>query len=517
MRAQGALEYLIIIAAVLGISAVVVLFVGGAFIGSSGGADLSKCRLAAANCKKDMAMGLSATCPTCDIACKDASGKDLLSGTPGCGTACEQCKLGVTVGAGSGQTIGAKGYWSMDDSKGIIVSDGSGNGNTGTYVGETFNDGTLTNNPQRTIGKYGSGLKFNGANTYVAVADSPSLRSNDFTIMAWFNATTTSGVILGKEFGTITDDSRVIWFEGANKLSAHTSTIGAAYDGYVTVTGIQTNQWYHVAFVKEGTTTRFYIDGSLVMTGSTASATVNYDSSLLFIGADDNDNNEIGDEVFNGVIDSVRIFNRALTAVEIQAENSSSRSVVRPVGAWEFEEGATQFANDTHIWVAGSKGTALSFDGVDDYVNVGNNANLQITNQITISAWVKISTANTYIVVDKFASSNPNANKGYSLTIFNGNIRFSTGNGISDDYDDTVSIADGNWHHAAVTYNGTHKAIYRDGNRVQIKAWTADIIDCGKALQIGKRSDLATYLLNGAVDEVRVFNRALSETEIRGL
>jgi len=99
MRAQGALEYLIIIAAVLGIAAVVVLFVGGAFIGSSGGADISKCRLAASNCAKDMAMGISTTCNYCDSACASATtnpcsqpeaAKGVSKGAIGC------CKQGKT-------------------------------------------------------------------------------------------------------------------------------------------------------------------------------------------------------------------------------------------------------------------------------------------------------------------------------------------------------------------------------------------------------------------------------------
>jgi hypothetical protein len=93
-RAQGALEYLIIIAAVLGISAVVVLFVSGAFTSSTAGADISKCRLAAANCQKDLALGVGTSCNYCTGACTDSGGRDVIDGTQGKGYACIKCNQG---------------------------------------------------------------------------------------------------------------------------------------------------------------------------------------------------------------------------------------------------------------------------------------------------------------------------------------------------------------------------------------------------------------------------------------
>ncbi len=94
MRAQGALEYLIIIAAVLGISAVTVMFITGTFSSTASGADISSCRLAAANCQKDLSLGVSTSCNYCTKACTDASGSDVMDGSPGEGLACELCKSG---------------------------------------------------------------------------------------------------------------------------------------------------------------------------------------------------------------------------------------------------------------------------------------------------------------------------------------------------------------------------------------------------------------------------------------
>ena len=84
-KAQGALEYLIIIAAVLAIAAIVVLFLTGAFTGASGGGDLAKCRLAASTCANNMGTGVYASNLSCVNpclgACGDSRGYDVVTQT----------------------------------------------------------------------------------------------------------------------------------------------------------------------------------------------------------------------------------------------------------------------------------------------------------------------------------------------------------------------------------------------------------------------------------------------------
>ncbi len=300
MRGQGALEYLIIIAAVLGISAVVVLFVSGAFTSSTAGADIAKCRLAAANCQRDITLGLGTSCTYCETSCEDPSGNDLLDKSPYCGLACQQCQLGLSSSS-SLSSLGLVAFWKFDEGSGTTAYDSSGNGN----------NGILTNGPVFTAGRSGNGLRFDGLNDYVIVADSPSLRPNNFTIEAWIMPPAFVGHVLGKEYGSTSDNSYVVWISAANVLSAHSSP-----GGFVSYPTLQLNSWYHVAYVKDGTAVRFYINGTQV-TSTTMSLIVNYDASNLFIGADDNDNNEIGDGTFNGIIDEVRIYNRALQSAEI--------------------------------------------------------------------------------------------------------------------------------------------------------------------------------------------------------
>lgn len=178
MNGQGALEYLIIIAAVLGISAVVVVFVTGAFTGSSGGADVSKCRLAAANCQKDMATGLSTSCTQCTGACIDSGGKDVIDGTVGEGYACVKCKQGnaaaiqkgvkLTVGLVNdslclcGWTVSNCAAWWKEQ----LIAKGFNVESIGTSV---IQDVNLMKNYRAIVNPYGEWYLDYGADQYAAL------------------------------------------------------------------------------------------------------------------------------------------------------------------------------------------------------------------------------------------------------------------------------------------------------------------------------------------------------------
>ena len=155
------------------------------------------------------------------------------------------------------------------------------------------------------------------------------------------------------------------------------------------------------------------------------------------------------------------------------------------------------------------------FDGVDDYVDCGNNASLDITNAITISAWVKTSMASAtyganlvrkggaayFLSLGDGVASSPKVT-GYLY--INGDWRSLKG---------TTAVNDGNWHNALFTYDGSYLRVYRDG-----------VIDATPLLYVGSINtdalalELGYYGLgffNGSIDEVRIYNRALSAAEIK--
>jgi hypothetical protein len=95
IKGQGALEYLIIVAAVLAIASVVVLFLTGAFGGAGTGASLSRCKQAAADCAIRWTTTVNPLCAECETACKDIRGIEVKPG------AVQLCKQGEVTKVGA--------------------------------------------------------------------------------------------------------------------------------------------------------------------------------------------------------------------------------------------------------------------------------------------------------------------------------------------------------------------------------------------------------------------------------
>ncbi|MHC4570513.1 MAG: LamG-like jellyroll fold domain-containing protein [Planctomycetota bacterium] len=198
---------------------------------------------------------------------------------------------------------------------------------------------------------------------------------------------------------------------------------------------------------------------------------------------------------------------------------------------WKFDEGSGTIAydsaggNDGTIygaqWSVGKIDGALSFDGVDDYVDCGNDSSLAITDNLTIAAWVKRATAagsSNEIIVSKYNG----VQHSYKL-FFLGNDRMrwwlSRHGGTSrrEYKDSTLQITDTNWHFIAATFESGTLKIYIDGeDSTGSGAGTiSSIFASTEPLFIGQE-DSSNYF-NGLIDEVRIYNKAFSAGEIQEL
>ena len=160
-------------------------------------------------------------------------------------------------------------------------------------------------------------------------------------------------------------------------------------------------------------------------------------------------------------------------------------------------------------------GTAMKFDGTDDYVDCGNDESLDITEAITIEAWVKTSdTSNTQQIVEKVTDIPAN---GYTIYFRNSSpyLRFRINeNGNDHDVNTTTQYQDGEWRFVVGSFNGTVMKLYVDGVEVGTTSWTGSIGANNSPLMVGYGSRYANYF-NGSIDEVRIYNRALSSDEIK--
>ena len=205
--------------------------------------------------------------------------------------------------------------YSMDQGAGTALPDVSGTGNNGIIAGATWITG----------GRFGSALNFNGATHMVSVADSASLDlTTGMTQEAWVRPSALGGdwrtVLLKERPGGLVYSLYAHGTDSTNVPMTEISINGAA-----TVAGTSTlplGVWTHIASTYDGATMRFFVNGVQVaqraQTGSIVTST-----GALRIGA-----NTIWREAFVGDIDEVRIYNRGLTAAEIQGDMNQPVGVV---------------------------------------------------------------------------------------------------------------------------------------------------------------------------------------------
>ncbi|MBU6427178.1 hypothetical protein KGQ27_02965, partial [Patescibacteria group bacterium] len=192
------------------------------------------------------------------------------------------------------------------------------------------------------------------------------------------------------------------------------------------------------------------------------------------------------------------------------------------VGHWTFDEGSGATAADSSgngnngtlvngpAWVAGKIGQALSFNGTNNLVSIPGSSIFDFQGDFTVSAWVK--TTSSGAVVGRALN-----NQSVLWRIYNGFFEYQT-SGANDFHAwPPANYQDGNWHMVTAVVSGTQAAFWVDGVSGTPVTISGIPALSGWPIYIGAdRSDgLDAYA--GTVDDVRVYNRALSASEIKQL
>jgi hypothetical protein len=193
-------------------------------------------------------------------------------------------------------------------------------------------------------------------------------------------------------------------------------------------------------------------------------------------------------------------------------------------GYWKFDEGKGTVASDSSgknnngtvygaNWVEGRYGTALQFDGADDYVDCGPGITLNISNAVTIESWIKpLNTTGYHQIVRKGG----NDWHWYNLYLINGNIFFNVGNIKDKELCKAGGIKVGQWYHIASVWDGSRMSLYVNGKPQGTKENSVVSLMDGNNLHrliIGKHPG-GTQYWEGIIDEVAIYNRALGAEEI---
>ncbi len=170
-------------------------------------------------------------------------------------------------------------------------------------------------------------------------------------------------------------------------------------------------------------------------------------------------------------------------------------------------------------WGPGNVGGALTFDGVDDGVLVGNSASLTGTTDFTLGAWVKVNpgAASAGCVIQQ-REGGSGTNGEYMLVVnAAGTVNFFVYNAAYQfNITTTATINDGQWHYLTALRSGTNGFVYFDGVQVGTGSGTAKSLGAF-AVAIGYDYRDTTARFKGSIDDVRIYSRALSAAEIDSL
>lgn len=198
------------------------------------------------------------------------------------------------------------------------------------------------------------------------------------------------------------------------------------------------------------------------------------------------------------------------------------------VGYWNLDEGkgtttadfSGQGNNGTLVngltWVDGKLGKALSFDGVDDYIDAGSKASLQLRKPYTFEAWVKADNFNDNSTIVALYEDAPNyifLSRSYERWAFILVIE-GVGTQILSDAAAQTDV----WVHTVATVDSSgNMSLYINGVKQAETDTTNDLTGTG-TVRIGWLGySNPAYYFDGLIDEVRIYNQALSETEIRAI
>jgi hypothetical protein len=192
------------------------------------------------------------------------------------------------------------------------------------------------------------------------------------------------------------------------------------------------------------------------------------------------------------------------------------------VGWWKFDEDSGDTAIDSSgngsdgllvgqpERVEGVSGGALNFDGDDDYVDIGKGPDFDITEQITLMAWIQVN-----VFDQQWQGIVTKGDTSWRLSRSGGDTGHFACTGFWPEWlNGKVSVDNGKWHHVVGVYDGTKLYLYIDGE-LDISQETSGRISVNDApVHIGSNSEKEGFLWNGMIDDVRIYSYALTADEI---
>jgi chitodextrinase len=398
----------------------------------------------------------------------------------------------------------------------------NGNGTDATQFG---NDAVLDASATATTNRHGWAT--NALNGHATADNSAALQTDFTTISFWVkpNSLPASGEVFLLSNGGWQERWKISMpSHGKPVFTTHAG--GACCSDMDSGTPLTIGAWTNVVMTHDGVKDIIYFNGVKVNEKNVAGA-LDKTKHPFGIGYDPIDNGSI----FDGSIDDIAIFSRALTDVEIAGlfafQNQAPVVPGNLVADYQSSGNASDATGyNNHATVQGAQlatdrfgksNQAYSFNGVNQSLVAANSPQLNSANT-TISFWVK--PVSFPASGEVFILSNGGWQERWKISMPNhGKPVFTTHSGGSccSDLDSGTPLTLGSWTHVVMTHDGAKDIIYFNGVQVNEKNATGALDVTTKPLGIGFDPIDNNYFFNGSLDEVQVYNVALSAAEIAAL
>lgn len=438
-----------------------------------------------------------------------------------------------------------------------------GEGNADDSTGT--NNGTVSGTITYAVGENGQGFVFTNASGYIPVAPSPSLdlgTSNGFTVEAWIkpNGPSSTGQPI-VEWDSSSGDGLQLWVEVGYMLFANIKdTTGAGHAFYTTNDAIASNVLQHVAvtYDKVSGLGVLYLNGSAVVTTNLGIFTPQTSTPSYHLNIGRRTGQPIGNgSTFRGLLDELSFYGRALSQSEIQAiynADGAGKCLVpnctaAPSGlvGWWRGEGNVNDSIGTNNGVAasginytnGTAGQAFFMDSTNAWFYVPASSNLNVGNgdSFTVEAWINPSSVTGLHPIVEWNNGNVDLSSTVGVQLWIGQNPSSqgvlcasfldpNGNNYVQVSSPSGTLVTNAWQHVAMTYSKSsgYITLYVNGSAVANYLWGNFTPLTSYDLWVEHRPQYGggafwsdgTYLA-GSLDELSLYNRALTQPEIQAV
>ena len=423
--------------------------------------------------------------------------------------------------------------------------EGNANDLSTNYNGTASNvrydySGTASNITYAT-GKFDKGAVFNGSNSVIDIENMRTVMGNNFAVSLWVKTPSTfasSGypAILSM-YGYTGSGSAYGWdieYNNSNKITFYwVSSSGVG--NYILSSSLSTDTWYHVVAQKDSSSANLYINGQLDNDSTYGSAYGMYYNNFnrMTIGAKRLNYGSTSGHI-SGMVDQVRLFTKQLNAGEINnlynetATSAASATINNPstIAYYKMADASDETGSyngtptDVDFNVQGKYGFAGKFNGSSSRINTG--LIWSGGTEISCSLWINTAGGVNQYLLGSFNDGGANSSNRFALQFHNSNVLYIITNDASGGMGTTTnagSIASylNKWTHLVVTVNGTEVKAYLDGSLFHTSTGTALAAGSYPFIIGAYTNNSSRQNVNGKIDQVRIFNKAISASEVTKL